>query len=205
MWIADLFSPAREQQFLVLLSEQTTLLADAAGKLEEYARSGDPKLVAAISNIELAADEVLQRVTTALRDAFITPLDRQDIYNLSEMIDDMIDYLNNAASEISLFQVKVTPAVCEMTATLRSAAKEIEIAVRCLKNDPAKAWQHGRAAQAAENVVEDRYRSALVKLFAGDDVHEMFKLREIYRHLSNSADRAEAVGRIIGKIIVKTT
>jgi hypothetical protein len=41
--------------------------------------------------------------------------------------------------------------------------------------------------------------------FRAQTVGEIFKLREVYRHLSNSADRADAVGRLIGKIVVKTT
>jgi uncharacterized protein Yka (UPF0111/DUF47 family) len=52
--------------------------------------------------------------------------------------------------------------------------------------------------------MEDLYRAALARLFAGDDVREMLKVREIYRHLSNSADRADAIGKLIGKIVVKT-
>ena len=52
--------------------------------------------------------------------------------------------------------------------------------------------------------MEELYRSALARLFAGDDVRSMLKLREVYRHLSNSADRADAIGKLIGKIVVKT-
>ena len=205
MWIADLFSPAREQQFFILLAEHASILARAAAKLDEFARHGTPALADDIRELERAADQILERTTTALRDAFITPLDRQDIYNLSETIDDMIDYLDNAAAEISLFGVTVTPFILTMTSTLRHAADEIAAAVRLLTDDPRQAWRHSRNAQAAENAVEDCYRSALADLFRGDDVQRMFKLREVYRHLSNSADRAEAIGRLIGKIVVKVS
>jgi uncharacterized protein Yka (UPF0111/DUF47 family) len=52
--------------------------------------------------------------------------------------------------------------------------------------------------------MEDLYRASLAELFNGDDVRTMLKVREIYRHLSNSADRADAIGKLVGKIVVKT-
>ena len=36
-----------------------------------------------------------------------------------------------------------------------------------------------------------------------DGVMEILKLREIYRHLSNAADRGDAAANVIGDIVVK--
>jgi len=132
-------------------------------------------------------------------------MDRQDIYNLGEAIDDMIDYLNSAAAEISLFKVSSTDHMRAMATILDDAARSIAASVKCLKSDPPRAWERAREAQHAENLVEERYRIALAELFDGDDIHEIFKLREVYRHLSNSADRADAIGRLIGKIVIKAS
>ena len=53
--------------------------------------------------------------------------------------------------------------------------------------------------------MEHRYREALAELFKLDDVKEILKLREIYRHLSNAADRGDEAADIIGDIVVKMT
>lgn len=53
--------------------------------------------------------------------------------------------------------------------------------------------------------MEHRYREALAELFKNPDVVMIMKLREIYRHLSNAADRGDEAANIIGDIIVKTT
>mgnify|MGYP001468140381 FL=1 len=205
MWLSDLFLPAREDRFLSLLEQHSGILTQAADAFRSYVTEGTPSLVADINELEQRADVCLSALTTALRDAFITPMDRQDIYNLGEAIDDMIDYLNSAAAEISLFKVSSTDHMRAMATILDDAARSIAASVKCLKSDPPRAWERAREAQHAENLVEERYRIALAELFDGDDIHEIFKLREVYRHLSNSADRADAIGRLIGKIVIKAS
>ena len=52
-----------------------------------------------------------------------------------------------------------------------------------------------------------RYREAVADLFSGpEDIHhvvEMLKMREVYRHLSNAADRGDEAANIISDIVVK--
>jgi len=65
------------------------------------------------------------------------------------------------------------------------------------------------ARQGLENRVEEMYRSALADLFGGAEdiqgVIKMMKSREVYRHLSNAADRVDEAANVIGDIIVKIT
>jgi hypothetical protein len=56
-----------------------------------------------------------------------------------------------------------------MAAILRNAADAIAAAVGSLKSNPQEAWSQAREAQHAENVVEERYRTALAELFQGSD------------------------------------
>jgi uncharacterized protein Yka (UPF0111/DUF47 family) len=66
---------------------------------------------------------------------------------------------------------------------------------------------HAVRAKALENRMESVYREAIAALFQMphdiEQVVEMFKLREIYRHLSNAADRGDAAANAIGDIVVK--
>jgi uncharacterized protein Yka (UPF0111/DUF47 family) len=69
------------------------------------------------------------------------------------------------------------------------------------------AGDHAQRAKALENKVEDIYREALADLFSGaEDIHhvvKMLKLREVYRHLSNAADRGDEAANVIADIVVK--
>ena len=205
MWIADLFSPAREKQFLTLLQGLASLGQRAAHEFNKFVQTGSADAARSVKATEDNADEYIVKITNALRDSFVTPIDRQDIYNLAEAIDDMIDYLNNAAAEIQLFNVEITEPMKRIAERLEAAAKSADEAVRHLVTDPEAAWKEAERCADQENRVEDIYRHALAELFEGGDTEHIFKLREIYRHLSNSADRAQAIGRLVGKIVVKAS
>ena len=205
MWLTNLFGSARHDRFFQLLREHTKLLRETAEQLARFVADGDPSLPDSIDALEHRGDEVAQRMTQALKDTFVTPLDRQDIYGLTEAIDDMIDYLDNSAREIKLMRVRPTQPMVEMTNILAQAARDVDDGVAALVQDPERASACGRAVSHAENLVEDLYREVIRTLFDGDDLREALKLREIYRHLSNCADRADSTGRLIGKIVVKTS
>lgn len=205
MWLSDLFSSRRTDRFQVLLMRQTENLVKGAATFNRYLDEGSPELSDEIDGLELQGDDLITALTTALRDTFVTPIDRQDVYNLGEAIDDMLDYINNAAREIKVFGVLPTAEMKDMARIILGAVQEINIAVVNLQSDPQKAWDCARHAQDAQNEVEDCYRSALVELFKGTNIGEIFKTREIYRYLSNCADRVDDTGRLIGKIVVKAT
>jgi tetratricopeptide (TPR) repeat protein len=90
------------------------------------------------------------------------------------------------------------------------AAVELDLAVQRLQdNHPGVASDHAQRARAIENRVENVYREALAELFRDphdlDDVVRMLKLREVYRHLSNAADRGVEASNVITDIVVKMT
>jgi len=205
MWLADMFQAAPGRRFFDILARHSAILREAAFALAQYVDSGDPRLAPAVLEFERRGDIELAQLIDAIGDTFVTPLDRQDLYNLGEAIDDMLDYLASAAAEIELFGVAPTPAMREMCAILVDAATSVDAAVTAIASDRKKAGALAREASSAENRMEERYRRALAQLFDGDDVRAMLKLREIYRHLSNSADRADAVGKLVGKIVVKVS
>jgi len=205
MWLADIFRDAPGRRFFDLLDRQAAVLFEAAQALSAFVDSGDPKLASAIDGLERKGDEYLHALIDAISDTFVTPLDRQDLYNLGEALDDMLDYMTSAALEISLFDQASTPAMREMCRVLVHAAGCVRGAIASIATDRPAARAAARQASLSENRMEEIYRKTLAELFRGDDVRAMLKLREIYRHLSNGADRADAIGKLVGKIVVKTS
>jgi uncharacterized protein Yka (UPF0111/DUF47 family) len=96
-----------------------------------------------------------------------------------------------------------------MASLLRDAADEVRLAMLRLKDHPGVATDHAQRAKALENRVESVYREAISALFGGpaepEHIVQMLKLREIYRHLSNAADRGDEAANIINDIVVKMT
>ena len=96
-----------------------------------------------------------------------------------------------------------------MASLLCEAAREIHMGVQRLADHPGVAEDHAVRAKALENRVETVYREALADLFHRpqdvEHVVEMLKLREIYRHLSNAADRGDEAANVLSDIVVKMT
>jgi hypothetical protein len=83
------------------------------------------------------------------------------------------------------------------------------MAVNRLEGHVGVAGEHAQRAKALENRVEGVYREALADLFSEpkdvQDVVRMLKQREVYRHLSNAADRGDEAANVIADIVVKMT
>jgi predicted phosphate transport protein (TIGR00153 family) len=171
--------------------------------------SGDPVASALLSSKEKEADEARRILIDELNKTFITPFDREDIFLLSRTIDDVLDYAYSTVSEMEILKVEPTNFMQSMASILRDAAYELLMAVDRLENHPGVANDHAQRAKSLENRVEEVYREALADLFSGAEdiqhVIKMLKSREVYRHLSNAADRGDEAANVIADIIVKIT
>ena len=177
--------------------------------MKTYVGSQDRTASALLEAKEKEADEARRILIDELNKTFITPFDREDIFALSRSIDDVLDYAYSTVSEMEILKVKATPFMQRMAALLRDAAFELSMAVNALEEHPAVANDHAQRAKALENRVEAVYREALADLFSGVEdlkhVVKMLKLREVYRHMSNAADRGDEAANVIADIVVKIT
>lgn len=203
------FFKKREEVFHKLIQEQASVTYEGLRLLVKYLESPAPEIAEQLSLKEKEADETRRILIDELNRSFVTPFDREDIFALSRSIDDVIDYADSTVSEMAILNVAPTPYMARMAALLKDAAYEIYQAVMRLQKHPTVATEHAQRAKALENRVEGVYREAVADLFKGpEDVHhvvEMLKLREVYRHLSNAADRGDEAGNIIADIVVKKT
>jgi len=208
MGLKDFFRP-RQSNFFTLLLEQAELTQRGMEALEEYMKTNDPQAARDVGKAEREADEQRRVLIDELNRTFVTPIDREDIFSLSRAIDDVLDYANTTVDEMSTFGVQPNPYLQRIVAVLREAADELFMAVKQLKEHPNVASEHSARAKVLENQVESIYREAIAELFQGpksvDDIVYMLKMRELYRHLSNAADRGDETANIIGDIVVKMT
>lgn len=199
----------RQNIFIKLIHDQASLTLEGLDALVVYFENHDPKMAKLLTAKEKEADEARRILIDELNRTFVTPFDREDIFALSRAIDDVLDYAYSTVSELEVFDVQATPFMRRIASLLRDAAYELLQAVGRLENHPNVAGDHAQRAKALENRVEDVYRDALADLFKGatdlEHVVLIMKLREIYRHLSNAADRGDEAANVIADIVVKIT
>ncbi len=201
------FFRKKESVFQNLIEQQATLSYEGLRLLIRYFETSDPEVAEELSIKEKEADEVRRILIDELNRSFITPFDREDIFALSRSIDDVIDYADTTVMEMVILKVEPTQFMSRIASLLKDAAYEIMHGVMRLPKNPNVALDHAQRAKALENRVEAVYREAVADLFSGpEDLHhvvEMLKLREVYRHLSNAADRGDEAANIIADIVVK--
>jgi uncharacterized protein len=197
----------RQDNLLKHIHEQALLTVEGLDALKVYMTNQDPAAAALLVSREKQADEARRILIYELNKTFITPFDREDIFALSRAIDDVLDYAYSTVSEMEVLKVKPTPYMWRIASLLRDGAYEILMAVERIQDHPGVANEHAQRAKALENKVEDVYREALADLFTGAEdikhVVKMLKCREVYRHLSNSSDRADEAANVIADIVVK--
>ncbi|RLC66172.1 MAG: DUF47 domain-containing protein [Chloroflexi bacterium] len=208
MGLRDFFKP-RQDKFIRLIIEQAAKTLEGMEALEEFMKDPSRETAKRVRKAENEADELRRILIDELNRTFVTPIDREDIFALSRAIDDVLDYADTTVDEMTILDVQPTPYLRRMVSLLEDAATELHLAMLRLQGHPGVASEHAMRAKALENRVETVYREALADLFNGpEDVHhvvQMLKLREIYRHLSNCADRGDEAANIISDIVVKMT
>jgi hypothetical protein len=197
----------KSDRFIDLLIKQAEFAVEGMQLLQQYVREKDEVAAKRLTDTEKEADEVRRILIDELNRTFVTPIDREDIFALSLTVDDILDYANTTVEEMVLLKVEPNAYMVRMVSLLTDAAREIHMGVTRLQDHPNVANDHAVRAKALENRMETVYREAVADLFNlprdVDHVVEMLKLREIYRHLSNAADRGDVAANVIGDIVVK--
>jgi hypothetical protein len=192
-----------EGRFFDILSSQAAKTLEGLDALWNFAENGTKENANLVRDVERQADELRRILIEELDSTFITPIDREDIYALSRAIDDVVDYANTTVDEMEIYDVKGDEHIKDMVNILRKAARELDDAVKILKDYPKIASEHAVKAKSYENQMEKAYHVALAALFKGTDTVYMLKMREIYRHLSNAADRGDEAANLISSIVMK--
>jgi len=187
------------------------MLTDQAGKVEEginalvvFMKDPHPLHGETVLRLEEEADVLRKNLVDELNQTFVTPMDREDIYALSRVVDDIVDYAKSTVEEMMAFQVSPNKHMILMAEGLLEGAGAIAEAIGALKEDKDKASERVVYAKKLENYVEHCYREALVDFFKDSNLFTVLKTREIYRHLSNAADHGDEAANIVGNIIVKS-
>ena len=195
----------RKCDFCEMLHAQSEKVQEGLDALHTWAEGGQTPQRERVKQIEREADELRRIVIEELNQTFVTPFDREDIFSLSRAIDDVMDYADRTVDEMEVYEVTANRHIVEMIDILRKAAHELNDSIRLIQKYPNIALEHATKAKAQENEMEKAYHRALADLFKGTDTVYMLKMREIYRHLSNAADREDEAANIIGDIVVKMT
>ncbi|GAB6041899.1 DUF47 domain-containing protein [Endothiovibrio diazotrophicus] len=189
--------------FFALLAEQAGMVVHSVGLLARYMEHGDREAGEAVKADEHEADVLKVRNLHLLNEAFSTPIDREDLYRAITHLDHVVNYCKSTVNEMDALELTPDEFTRKMAAELHAGSQFLRDGYAVLHENPVEAEACADRARKAERKVEKLYRKALVELFQGEDYLHMLKRREIYRHLSNAADRLADAANTLHDIVVK--
>jgi len=199
-------------EFQRLLVEQATLAHEGMKVLYEFLGvssdvqdSGEKRhnMRLKLKKTEESGDKARRELINAINSSLVTPLERQDLFSLSNVLDDILDYALNTADEMIIYEVYPDFYLTKMVEKLIRGVSYLEGAVEDLFRNKHISNSSIVKAKSMENEIEETYHEALALLFSGENFKYMFKMREVLRHISNAADRIADAADIMGNIIIK--
>ena len=189
--------------FFDLLRHQCDYVVRAMTLLDEYCKTRNEELADNVIALEEDADGLRRDLIEQLNKTYITPIDREDLFHLSRLLDEIIDYIKTSVDEIRLFKIEPNEDLIRIAATLLEMAHHIYNAIDKMEKDPESSKYSAYKVKHLENVMESMTKSAYAAIFECDDFKMIFKYNEIYRHLNHTADVADSAMDFLLDIFVK--
>jgi uncharacterized protein Yka (UPF0111/DUF47 family) len=165
--------------------------------------AGDAEQHEAVRQYEHEADDARRHLLKELRAAFSTPFDAEDIYELSERLDEVLNGAKNAVRESEIIDIAPDGAMEEMAGHLQSGVQHLYDALAALRDDQDQATEEADAAIKCERDLEHCYRKAMSELLDEDDHQVLAGKRELYRRYSRIGDSLVRVGHRVWYTVVK--
>jgi uncharacterized protein Yka (UPF0111/DUF47 family) len=191
---------------LGMLRRQGAISSDAMQALVDWA-GGDTAGAERLRALEHDADDARHELRDALRRAFITPIGAEDIYVLSQRLDDVVNGAKNAVREAEVIAMAPDRSIADMAALLAEGVMHIEEAFEILAASNGR--KHGDPTEAADRAVKSQrrlervYRGAMVALLDVDDLREVMGRRELYRRFSRMSESIQEVADRVWYAAVK--
>ena len=196
----------REDSFYDMFADSANNLVTGARLLVELFSEGSDResIAEKIRACEHAGDEATHAIMRRLNESFITPFDREDIYKLASLLDDVMDNMEEAADLVVLYKIGTLPKdIISQVEVLERAAELTAEAMPRLRSmkELNEFWIE---INRLENQGDQVYRRLLSQLFGGGyEALEVMKLKQVIDCLEGAADAFEHVANTIETISVK--
>jgi hypothetical protein len=199
----------REEKFYHLFLKQVEVISEAARLLLDGLRSGSARMASSATEIALLerrGDELIHEIFTRLNQTFITPLDPEDIHNISAALDNVLDGMEDTAHRLVSYHIDPIPP------TMITLAELVEACARAFTHAFTALGKNGTIMEQCieinrlENEADRIGRAAVVELFDKEkDPITLIKLKEVYEFFEETIDSCEDVADVLQNVVVKNS
>lgn len=163
-----------------LLRAQCAITIEGADTFVAWA-AGEPGAIDALVEIEHRGDAAKRQLLNELREAFVIPLEPEDVFTLSRGIDWILYQIGDLVSEAQAMRCSPDDGIARMAVALADAVRQIDVGLENLGVDADRASAASDEAIRAERRLEHIYFSGMARLLEVEEMRERIALRELYR------------------------
>jgi uncharacterized protein len=195
----------KEHDYFRLFSELAANLDAAAQLLPKFMDDGDRRsIAAAILEHEHVGDKIVHDIVRRLNKSFVTPIDREDIYDLVATTDEVLDNIEAAVDMVMLYRIgEITEQAQRQAGVIARATPLLK---ECMDNleKPKGLDERIIAINSLENDGDRILREAIAGLFDGEmKCTDIIKWKDVYEMLEAAIDECEHVANVIESIVLK--
>ena len=200
---------SKKDKFATLLSNISENLKEGADYFADYKLNNISDLkvfTETMKDYEHKGDSYVHEVILELNNAFITPIEREDILHLAMSMDDVLDGLESCAAMFEMYSiVNADEYMLKFVENIRNSAYEIEKSVNLLSSKKLLSIRdHAIKIKDLESSCDGIHRQSIKNLFAVEkDPIRIIQYKEIYESLEDIADSCQAVANTLETIIMK--
>ena len=199
---------SRDRQYFDLFEEAGGNIVRAADLLDQMLRSYPERaeLARDILICEQEGDRITHDIIRRLNETFVTPIDREDIYALASALDDVVDFTEEVADYLGLYQIEAPMEQAQRQAhVLLQAARQISEAMPRLRHFD-DISHYTVEVNRLENDGDRITREAVASLFHGGiDPMVVIRWKDIFERLEAAIDACERVANILEGIVIKNS
>src|SRR6478609_1656458 len=166
--------------------------------------SARAEIVERMRAAEHAGDDTTHAIFHQLNSSFITPFDREDIYNLASSLDDIMDFMEEAVDLVVLYDIETLPKGIEQQIEVLARAAELTAEAMPNLRSMSNLTEYWIEVNRLENQADQIHRKLLAHLFSGQyEAIEVLKLKQVVDVLEEAADAFEHVANTVETIAVK--
>lgn len=182
---------------LGMLHRQAEITARGIDAFAQWA-AGDTARADDVRDAEHECDEVRRELVDTVRQAFTTPMQPEDLFQLSSDLDRVINGAKNTVREAEAMEFPPDRATAEMTVLLAEGVHHLVTAIKALAGVRGlSATKTADAAVKSQRDLERVYREAAGELLELSDFHVVVARREFYRRVSTISDDIVSVAERI--------
>jgi predicted phosphate transport protein (TIGR00153 family) len=199
----------KEDEFYVLLREFSAKIVVVSEVLQDFVNNYTDveDKAASLKLLETECDVMTHNILTALNGSFVTPFDREDIFEITKGLDEIVDLMEEVGSRFIIFDVReMRPPAKVVASLIVQCVKELDILFHHLheikKNNIAR--EQVIEINRIENEGDVIFRSTIHDLFSNEkDPIELVKWKHLYEQFEGCLDACENVANNIEGVVVK--